>query len=160
MRIRNLFKKKKTDTFLSKSLQTDRFNLVICDKKLAFRLSMHWKDDPEILLNMMIPIKVYSQVSWYKSFSMPDQYNRFYHAIVDKESNKVIGLHKSQINSHGTVSLSVVVHDKDWWGKDVYFEAREAIIEHFSKSERIVRFYGRCMDRNFASIYNYKKLGF
>ena len=154
------FKKKTVDTFLNSSLETERFRLIICDKKRAFQLSLFWKDDPEILLNMMIPVKKYTQVRWYKDFTMPDHYKVFYHAIVDKQTNKAIGLHKSSFDRNGTVGISIVVHDKNWWGKDVYFETRAKIIEHFSKSERVIRFYGRCLDRNFSSIYNYKKLGF
>lgn len=154
------FKKKIVDPYLNRSLETERFNLLICDKKLAFRLSLFWKDDPDILLNMMYPVKKYSQVRWYKAFPMPDPNKIFYHAIIDKESKKAIGLHKCNIDRNGTVSISIVIHDKDWWGKDVYFETRSKIIDHFSKSERVVRFSGRCLSRNFPSIFNYKKLGF
>ena len=156
----NIFKKKNVDAFLNKSLETERFNLVICDKKRAFRQSLFWKDDPNILLNMMIPVRSYSQVRWYKEFAMPDLNKLFYHAIVDKKSKKIIGLHKCSLDRNGTVWVSIVVHDKSWWGKDVYFETRSKILEHFSKSDRVVRFYGRCLDRNFSSLYNYKKLGF
>lgn len=153
-------RKKAVDSYLNKSLETERFGLKICDKKLAFRLSLFWKDNPDVLLNMMIPVKKYSQIHWYKIFSLPDPNKRFYHAIIDKQTKRAIGLHKSSLNQNGTVSISIVIQDKDWWGKDVYFETRSKIIEHFSKSDRVVRFYGRCLDRNFPSIYNYKKLGF
>lgn len=156
----SILKKKKVDTYLNQPLETDRFRLGICGKKRAFELSLCWKDDPDILMNMMIPVQNYSQVGWYNAFAMPDPNTLFYHAIIDKDSGTIIGMHKCSLNHNGTVSVAIVVHEKGWWGKDVYFETRSKILHHFAKSDRVVRFEGRCLDRNFPSIFNYKKLGF
>ena len=56
--------------------------------------------------------------------------------------------------------MAIVIHARDWWGKDVFEEVRTAILDHFSGSDKVERFFGRVLSRNFSSIYNYNKLGF
>ncbi|MEL6685923.1 MAG: GNAT family protein, partial [Pseudomonadota bacterium] len=139
---------------------TDRFHLVNCNRKEAIKVTAPWRQDPEVLHNLMMAKTSYSAMQWIKTIKKPDGNSRFVHAIVSKEINGTIGAHRLTINKSGTVSLAIVIHARSWWGKDVFDEVRTGILDHFSQSDRVVRFYGRVLSRNVSSIYNYNKLGF
>ena len=57
--------------------------------------------------------------------------------------------------------MTVVVHDRDWWGKNVVAEVRSDIIDYaFEKRRRRSILLHRHRTEHVASVFNYKKLGF
>ncbi|MEJ8563198.1 GNAT family protein [Yoonia sp. GPGPB17] len=153
-------RRKPPDPYLSQPVITERFNLVNCNRAEAIKVTAPWRNDPEILQNLMMPRTDYSPYKWAKLMGRADGHSRFTHAIVAKEIKGTIGVHKLKIDDSGTASLTIVIHARSWWGKDVFEEVRTAILDHFSRSDRVVRFYGRVLSRNVSSIYNYNKMGF
>jgi len=157
-----MFRQKKPppDPYLMQPITTDRFVLINCNRKDAIKVTLPWRTDPDVLLNLMMSKEAYSHTEWVKVVGKPNGATLFYHAIVDKAANGTIGTHRVTIDKSGTASMAIVVHARSWWGKDVFEEVRTGILDHFSRSERVNRFYGRVLSRNFSSIYNYTKLGF
>ena len=155
------FKKKKPpDPYLTQVINTERFRLVNCNRLQAIQITMPWHNDPEILGNLMYSKAKYSRREWARKIGKPDGNKRFYHAIIAKDIKGTIGTHRLILDKSGTVRLAIVIHAKEWWGKDVFAEVRTAIMDHFSQSPRVVRFHGQVLTRNIRSIYNYQKLGF
>ncbi len=153
-------KKTEPDAFLSKHVETERFYLVPCNQSEAIKVTAPWRTNPDTLQSLMFGEAAYSQSEWVKKIGKPDGSKLFYHAIVAKEIKGTIGAHRITLDRSGTVKLAIVVHAEDWWGKGVFEEVRAGLMDHFSQSPRVERFFGRVLERNFSSIYNYKKLGF
>ncbi|PXW71025.1 RimJ/RimL family protein N-acetyltransferase [Loktanella sp. PT4BL] len=153
-------RKEPPDPYLCKPIITDRFNLVNCTRQQAIKSTAPWRTDSEILHNLMMPKAAYTDFQWVKVIGRPDGHSRFFHAIVAKEIKGTIGTHRVTIDRSGNASLALVIHARSWWGKDVFEEVRTGIMDHFSASDRVVRFQGRVLSRNFSSIYNYNKMGF
>lgn len=155
-----LGRKRSSDPQLCKPIVTPRFNIVNCNRKEAIKVTAPWRNDPEILHNMMMPQAAYSAVQWVGVVGKPDGHSRFFHAIVSKELKGTIGVHRTTIDDSGTATVAIVIHARSWWGKGVFEEVRRGILDHFTASDRVVRFAGRVLSRNVSSIYNYNKLGF
>ena len=153
-------RRKPPDTYLCKPIITDRFNVVNCSPREAIKITSAWRNDAEVLENLMMPKTHYSAFEWARRMGRADGHSRFTHAIVARDIKGTIGVHKLNLDESGTASLSIVVHARSWWGKDVFEEVRTAILDHFSQSDKVVRFYGRVLSRNVSSIYNYNKMGF
>ncbi len=155
------FKKKvEKDPFLIKPVRTDRFDLVNCTHAEALKVTLPWARDPEILHNLMYDQSSYSRVQWAKKLGRPDGRHLFFHAIVAREIKGTIGTHRIRLDRSGNASLSIVLTAKSWWGKGVFEEVRMGLMDHFSRSPHVNRFFGRVISTNTSSIYNYKKLGF
>ncbi|MFO8125169.1 GNAT family N-acetyltransferase [Yoonia sp.] len=155
-----LRRKQPPDPYLCKPIITDRFNIVNCTRKEAIKVTSPWRKDTEILHNLMMRQADYSVVEWVRVVGKPDGHARFFHAIVSKELKGTIGVHRTTIDGSGTASLAIVIHARSWWGKGVFEEVRTGILDHFSASDRVVRFAGQVLSRNVSSIYNYNKMGF
>ncbi|MEP5728522.1 MAG: GNAT family protein [Sulfitobacter sp.] len=152
--------RKKGDPYLTKTVKTERFDLVISNWRETGKITRPWSEDPDVLHSLMYTRMQFSRLRWALSFRIPNGRNLFYHAIVARDENKVIGLHQIKLNRSGTAILSIGLTDKAWWGKGAFEEARAGLMDHFSQSPKVMRFYGRALSRNFSSVYNYKKLGF
>ncbi|MEO1637679.1 MAG: GNAT family protein [Pseudomonadota bacterium] len=148
------------DPYLIKPIKTERFHLVNCNRSEAIKVTLPWRVDPEVLHNLMMGKPSYSKYAWARNVGKPDGATLFYHGIVDRHAGGTIGTHRLNLDRSGNASMAIVVHARHFWGKDVFDEVRTAILDHFSRSEKVNRFYGRVLSRNFSSIYNYTKLGF
>ena len=148
------------DAYLTRAVITERFNLVNCSQIDALKVTMPWRDNPDILHNLMYAKTAYSSFAWARHIGRMDGRTRFVHAIVAREIRGTIGAHRIVIDDSGTASMSIVVHTKAWRGQGVFAEARAGLLDHFSQSPRVTRFFGRVLARNVSSIYNYTKLGF
>ena len=155
-----LSKRLPPDPYLTKSIETERFQLVNCNRKEAIKVTLPWREDKDVTHNLMMGRESYSQLEWVKMVGKPNGNSLFYHAIVSKEARGTIGTHRVKLDRSGTVNMAIVIHARNWWGKDVFEEVRTGILNHFSGSDKVERFYGRVLSRNFSSIYNYTKLGF
>jgi RimJ/RimL family protein N-acetyltransferase len=156
----NLGKKVQPDPYLTQHVRTDRFDLVYCTHAEALKVTLPWASDPEILHNLMYDKPSYTRAQWAAKFKKPDGRHRFYHAIVAREIKGTIGAHRIGLDKSGTVSMAIALTAKSWWGKGVFEEVRTALMDHFSQSPLVVRFFGRVISRNTSSVYNYQKLGF
>ncbi|MEO0543143.1 MAG: GNAT family protein [Pseudomonadota bacterium] len=85
---------------------------------------------------------------------------RLNHAIVVRESGKSIGLHTIRVIKHNTATMFVAIYDRDWWGENAVIEVRKSLIPLYQATVGVTQFACDVHSRNFASILNYKKLGF
>ena len=153
-------KKVEPDPHLIRPVKTERFDLVNCNRAEALKVTLPWASNPEILHNLMYDQAQYSRLKWATKLGKPDGRHLFYHAIVAREIKGTIGAHQIRLDRSGTASMSIALTAKTWWGKGVFEEVREALMDHFSQSPLVERFFGRVISGNTSSIYNYKKLGF
>lgn len=146
---------------LAQDLETERFYLKSLGRIEAMRLTLPWRTDPEILLNIRRSSRPMSAWEWFRSGPIPNNIYRFVWAIIPKETGKPIGVHTVGVGGgYRTASMLVVVGDRDWWGKGVVVEIRPRIINHVFDNSDVERFKGSVNGRNIPSIFNYKRLGF
>ena len=148
------------DPHLIKPVRTERFDLVNCNRKEAVKVTLPWASNPEIMHNLMYEQPHFSQIKWASKVGKPDGRRLFYHAIVAREVKGTIGAHRIRLDRSGTAIMSIAVTAKSWWGKGVFEEVRIALMDHFSQSPLVERFFSRVLATNVSSIYNYKKIGF
>ncbi|MCY6382620.1 GNAT family N-acetyltransferase [Hoeflea prorocentri] len=145
---------------LDETLETERFTLQSTDKWQALKLYKRMNDDAEILLQLSHSDKKAGWLRILRKYKLPNQRSRFIHAIVPKGTAQSIGYHEIYLASYKSASMGVVILDRDWWGKAAPLEVRKAVMGHFVKHAGVERFTGSVEARNFASLLNYRKLGF
>jgi RimJ/RimL family protein N-acetyltransferase len=85
---------------------------------------------------------------------------RFYHAIIDRTTQAVIGVHVTRLVPYRTASFEVILSDHAWWGRDVVTEIRKALIVILARQAGIEQMLSRVHSRNYDSVLNYGKLGY
>jgi RimJ/RimL family protein N-acetyltransferase len=145
---------------LLQHIATERFDLVALGRWEAARQYFIVEQDPEVLGLFALRkqprsfLKVLMNV---KGTKFP---KRVHHKIIARSTGKPIGLHTIQNLKHNSATMAVVIYDKAWWGKDAAIEVRKAIIIAYKEANGVTQFCSDVHSRNFASILNYKKLGF
>lgn len=142
-------------------IETERLELVPLGRFAAFRQSYKWNSDPEILRSIYFTSKPMRRWKWYRRFVKPIGKHKFAHAIVPKGSDRPIGMHTVYFQGgHRSVSLTVVIDDRAWWGRKVVEELRARIVDIVFEADLADRICSAVAARNMPSIFNYKKLGF
>lgn len=154
------YKKSEPNEYLTRTVRTERFEVINCNADDALELTLPWARNPETLHNLMYDKASYSRTEWAKKNGKPNGRNLFFHAIISRETGETVGAHRVYLDESGTATMAIVLTEKSMWGKDVFEEVRTAMIDHFSQSPLVVRFFGRVITRNVSSVYNYKKMGF
>ena len=142
------------------ALETERFLLKPLGRLAAFRISYPWTKDPEIIRNLTYSSASRSPRRVVPEMTRPDNKRKFSYAIIPKGEHDPIGMHMVRKGGYRSAIVSVVVHDRSWWGKDVVAEVRGRLLDHFFADGSIQRFQGMVSSRNFPSVFNYQKLGF
>lgn len=145
---------------LSRTLETERFSLEVAGKWQALKLYKRMNEDAEILRQLSHSDKKAGWLRILRKYKLPNRRSRFIHAIVPKGGTLSIGYHEIYLTPYKSASLGVVILDRDWWGKSVPLEVRKAVMAHFVRHADVERFTGSVEARNFASVLNYRKLGF
>jgi RimJ/RimL family protein N-acetyltransferase len=145
---------------LLQPIETERFLLRPVGRWRGLLLERATEDDPEIRQQLFHTLQRRSWRQCYRHGRLPNGRSRFTHEILVKATGQSIGQHKIQLVPHRSAALMVAIMDRAWWGKGVPLEARMAIMAHFVRHAGIERFTGFVEARNFASIANYRKLGF
>jgi len=96
---------------------------------------------------------------WRRRFARADNRNRLILAIIEKQNGRLVGY--ESVNIGGNIAfIAVVVGNTDWWGKGLVIETRAALLDYLFDVRDCTRVWGTPFGRNFASIYNYQRLGF
>lgn len=156
----SVFNRRRADPYLFQTILSDRFELENCTWRQACNLTYCWARDPETLQTFGYDHSAYSRLGWAIRMPIPNGRTFFVHAVKPKGESKVIGVHILRITPFGTTTLMMGLTDQDWAGKGVFEEARTSLMDHFSRSPKVVRFSGKTHARNASSVYVYKKLGF
>ena len=145
---------------LNTAIATERFTLEPLGRWRALQASYHWTNDAEIIRNYSGSAAPRSRWRWYRQMVRPNKRTKFAHAIIPHGQKEPIGLHFVHIRPYRSAYLGIALHDRSWWGKDAAFEVRKCMINHFLQNAPVDRFCGYVNARNFASVFNYRKLGF
>lgn len=145
---------------LTGTIHTKRFLLKPAGKIRTLQLFTKMQQDAEILRQLTHSDRKSSWWRLARKRKLPNNRSRFIHEIVDAENGGSIGYHEVRLNPYKSATLGVVIVDRHWWGQAVPVEVRLAIMAQFAKHADVERFVGNVASRNFASILNYKKLGF
>ena len=98
---------------------------------------------------------------WWRHLGRFTRKSRMCHGIWPKDAAEPIGLHiVSYDPKTENANIGVFVADRAWWGKGVVLEVRPAILDDCFGRLGLRRVTGWVNARNFASIYNYQRLGF
>ena len=142
-------------------LETERFSLQPLGKLGAFRIGYYnWNGDGEIMRNLVHSAAPLKPWRWLRRMVWTNGRTKFSHAIVPKEGGPAIGMHIVNLQKYRSASLTVVVHDRAWWGKKVVAEVRGDVIDYVFRNNIVDRVCCTVNARNMPSVFNYKKLGF
>lgn len=141
-------------------LETPRFVLKSMNRLEGAWRSYPWTSDPMVMHPFGLEAGNWTRRSWYRRFRKPNNKRKFCLGIWPKGQSRLIGYESFDVNARGVAVLSVVIGDREWWGKGVVHEARGAIIDFLFEKMNCTRVWGTPSSRNFPSIFNYQKLGF
>lgn len=120
-----------------------------------------WLADPEVMIGMNLPRRRLSRTEAVAYVLSVDHRRSFRLGIQLRDGGALIGCFSVDVDPlHGWGETAVVVGERSWWGKDVVREARARLLDFLFDEVGLHRVMGRPHGRHFASIYNYKVLGF
>lgn len=145
---------------LAIELVTERFVLKpLSPGRLAWR-TFDWTKDKQSFADMTWRTEGWTPLRWWRHLRRQNRRNRMAHSIWPKGADAPIGLHLVMRDATGAVVLGILVGDRAWWGKGVVVEIRTAVLDDCFGRLGARRASGTVSSRNFASIYNYQRLGF
>lgn len=119
-----------------------------------------WFADPKIMAYVNLPMNMSRQ----KFISYIGEFNnrsRFILGIWDRESSKLVGFYRVYINAAELCAVtSVVIGDLEYWGRGAVIETRTRLLDFLFFGFNLHKITAKVKARNFAAIFNYKKLGF
>ena len=146
---------------LLEPVQTGSYVLVpLTSKYSIWKVKRQIIADKELLGLLTQRQKPSSAWKLWKEIRRPNHRRRFHHAIVDRASGRTIGYHYINLLAYRRATLEVVIFDRQFWGKGVVIEVRKPLLLALYDQAGVRCFTSNVHSRNFASILNYKKLGF
>ena len=139
---------------------TERFRIEALGRWRTFQQSYAWTKDPELIRSYSGSGAPRTRWQWYKEMLRPNERTKFVHAIRPLQCDAPIGLHLIEFRPYRTAYFGVVIHDRAWWGKGAVEEVRRGLIDRVLEHAPVDRFCAHVHARNFASVFNYRKLGF
>ncbi len=148
-------------TFRAIELKTNRFVLRPIEPITFARRTFHWTDDVQAFADLTWPTEKWTMWRWWRHLRKFARTNRICHGIWANDGAVLIGLHLLGYEPRsGNINIGVLIADRSWWGKGVVPEVRGAILQDCFERLGVHRATGWVNARNFASIYNYQRLGF
>ncbi len=142
-------------------LTTERFVVRSMTREDVSDEFIGWLADPEVMLGLNLPRRRLSRAQAVRFVLDFDNHTRFCLGIYLRPDGPQIGLLTVQCDLlHRCGETAVVIGDRTWWGKNVVCEARSVLLDFLFEQMKLYKVLGRPHGRNFASIYNYKALGF
>lgn len=143
------------------ALTTERFLIRSIERDDVTDAFLEWIADPEAALGLNMPIRHLTPEQGVRWALGHDNDARFCLLVEDRASETPIGFFIVTYDlGHSVAETSVVIGDKSYWGQDVVRETRSAIMDFLFDQRGSHKVVGRPHGRHFASIYNYKAMGF
>lgn len=140
---------------------TERFVLRPIEPIGFARRTLNWTKDSQAFSDMEWPTDGWTMWRWWRHLRKSTRKNRMCHGIWPKDASEPIGLHLVVYQpSSGDIIFGVLIADLGWRGKGVVIEVREAVLADCFERLGVHRAAGWANARNFASLYNYQRLGF
>lgn len=142
------------------TLETPNYILKTVDPDTLPEEMVGWFQDPEVMRFMNDPMNQ-SLEQLKNRFSRVNNKTLFAFIIWAKEEQKPIGLFRFYIEkSNSKAETSILIGDKDYWGKNVVLEVRERILRFIFTALKLNKVSGSVRGRNFPALFNYTKQGF
>lgn len=120
-----------------------------------------WAKDPELMENLNNPAQVINRTQLTRYIKKFNNKTSFHLGVFDKKSGLHIGFFTAHCDAKNrSAQTTVVIGDREYWGKGVVLEARGAIFDFLFNRVGVVKIWGSPFERNFPSIFNYKAQGF
>ena len=140
---------------------TDRFRLRSMAREDVSEAFLSWLADPEVMLGLNLPRKRLTRAQAVRWVLGHDNHSQFMLLISDRANDHPIGFYTMSVNhGHTTAETSVVIGDRDYWGKNAVVETRAALLTFLFDTLGMHKVIGRPHGRNVSSIFNYKAMGF
>ena len=122
---------------------------------------IRWWNDPEIQEGLNALPRDWNKQHAIQHVQKFDNRTSFHLGIHCKAQQKLIGFFAMFISPGVNIAkTNVVIGEKDYWGKKVVQEIRPKILDFLFNELKMVKVKGEIMGRSYASIFNYKALGF
>jgi ribosomal-protein-alanine N-acetyltransferase len=142
-------------------LETPRFIVRSMTREDVTDTFIGWLADPEVMLGLNLPRRRLSRsqaVRWVLGF---DNRVRFCLGLHVRRDGPQIGFFTVDCDLKNRCGeTSVVIGDRSFWGRNVVIETRSSLLDFLFEEMDLHKVTGKPHGRNFASIYNYKALGF
>lgn len=143
------------------NLETARFTLRSMAREDVTDAFLSWLGDPEVMLGMNMTRQRLTRAQAVRFVLAHNNQTSFCLLVCDKNTGQAIGFFTVSIAAtHRVAETSVVVGDREFWGKNVVREARSALLDFLFDELNMHKVIGKPHGRNFASIFNYKAMGF
>lgn len=145
---------------LQRDIVTPRFILRPLGRWQMMRLLHRYLRDDKIRALLTLRKRPASLWQAFRRVRRANGRSRFYHAILDRTTNAVIGTHVTMLIPFRTAAFEVILGDHAWWGRDVVPEIRKALIVVLVRQAGVEQMLSRIHSRNYGSILNSGKLGY
>lgn len=142
-------------------LETERFVLRSMRGSDITSDYMRWIADPDLMRNLNIPPLRNVRDQEAERLKSYDHASGFQLGIFVKPEGELIGFFQVRIDRHHKLAeTSVVIGDRDWWGRNAVVETRQALVDFLFGRMKVEKIWGMPQVRNFPAILNYRKQGF
>lgn len=142
-------------------LETERFIVRSMTGNDLTENYMKWIADPELMRNLNTLPMHKTREEEAQRMKAYDNSTNFQFGAFTRQDNKLIGFFQVRIDRpHKLAEISVVIGDRQWWGRNAVLEARGAIIDFLFDRLKLEKIWGMPQVRNFAAVANYRKQGF
>lgn len=142
-------------------LETERFIVRSMRAKDITDDYLKWIADPDLMRNLNTATMRKTREQEAERLKGYDNTSTFQFGVFVKPEGELIGFYQLRIDrNHKLAELSVVIGNRDWWGRNAVVESRRAIIDFLFGRMKLEKIWGMPQTRNFAAIANYRKQGF
>lgn len=141
-------------------LETERFRLWSLGQEDATDTYISWWNDAEIQEGMGAGPRNWGREQAERHIANFDNRHRFHLGIFPHGEDLPIGFFAIFLEPAKVARTNILIGDKDYWGAKVPLEVRSRVLDFLFVTLKLEKVYGKIHGRNFASIYNYKALGF
>ena len=104
-------------------LTTERFVVRSAEREDVTDAFLGWLADPDVMVGLNLPRKRFSRPQAVRFVLSHDNQTQFFLVIVCRGDDRPIGFFVVTVDpKHGCAETSVVVGDRDYWGKNVVIE--------------------------------------
>lgn len=150
-----------SDPVKHSKLESERFWMRTLTSEDVSEKYLAWLADDETLQWLNARYRENNEANVQAYVEQFDNINSFHLGIFVKNQELHIGNFSISIDPlHDTAHVSVLVGDRDWWGKGVVLEARSVILDWLFEERDIYKVWSLPFVRNAPAIFNYKRQGF
>ncbi len=142
------------------TLSTENYILSSVDPTNLPEEMVGWYSDLDVMRFMNDPMNL-TPPQLEKYYTSYNNKSRFALLITERATGQAIGIFKIYIEHPDQQGMtSVLIGNKDYWGKGVVLEVRERVLVFLFSAFRLNKVCGYVRGRNFPALFNYQKQHF